>query len=335
MSTKSELLKVLENNRGRHISGQKLAETLNISRTAIWKAINDLKKEGYPIEAVTNKGYTLSEESSILSAEAITQYLEEGTELSSIKVYKNLDSTNNEAKRLLIDDVPFNTVILAEEQSGGKGRRGKSFFSPPGDSIYVSFILKPLVDVSRSLLITVAASVAVSRAVEKFIGKTTNLYPQIKWVNDVYIDNKKICGILTEAVTDVENGQIQSLVLGIGINVNFDEEQIPEELKDIITSIRIPSGQRNKFVSTLINEIFQIQGQIPRNDSSEEPSFMEEYRQRSIILGKNIHIIKNDEKINARAVDIDSKGGLVVQYPSGLIDTLNTGEVSIRLDQKD
>lgn len=335
MSVKSSLLKTLEQNKGCFVSGQELARTLDVSRTSIWKAVKNLKDEGYPIEAVTNKGYMLAEESRILSSEAMSKFLDKGIGLSSIRVIDSTDSTNNEAKRMLMEEPGFGKVIFAERQSSGKGRLGRSFSSPPGDSLYASFILKPLVDVNDSLLVTVAASVAVARSLKK-IGAVEDaiLKPGIKWVNDVYLENKKICGILTEAVSDVESGQIQSLILGIGININTDTARYPKELRDQIGILKIPSGRRNQLAAILINEVFRIQDEIMDYSANrlDEPLFMDEYREMSTVLCKDIYVIKNDIKLEAKAIDIDNRGGLFVKYKTGETELLNTGEVSIRFN---
>ncbi len=337
MSTKSGLIKALEINKEHFLSGQELAHKLDVSRTSIWKAVKELQEEGYPIEAVTNKGYMLTKESRILSAEAIGVYLNPAAQMPAIKILKMTDSTNNEAKRMIMNDAGPGTVIFAEEQTKGKGRLGRSFSSPTGDNLYASFILKPLLDVNDSLLITVGASVAVARAVKKMEEFSNQiLKPEIKWVNDVYVEGKKICGILTEAVSDVESGQIHSLVLGIGININTDIKDYPEDIRKQIGILKIDPGQRNRFAAILIDEVFNVQEEIYEFSSSElkEPTFMDEYREMSLILKKEIFVIKGDEKLEATALDINSQGALSVKYKTGAEEVLSTGEVSIRLNNQ-
>lgn len=334
MSTKSELLSILEKNKGNYISGQELADKLKVSRTAVWKAIKDLQADDYVIDAITNKGYSLSSTSNILSEEAIRQNLAPKNKHCNLKIYKSVDSSNNEAKRLIIDGCEYDTVIFAEEQTAGKGRRGKSFVSPKGDNIYVSFILKPMVDVRDSLLVTVGASVAVARAVHR-IGLKYNMdyNAGIKWVNDLYLNGKKFVGILTEAVTDLENGEIQNLVLGIGININSDAKEYPDELHDIIGSIEIMPGEKNFVAATLVNEVYKMQQELAEYSSGlyDEPEFMKEYREQSIVIGRDINVIKNDSHIEAHAFGIDGRGGLMVKYKTGETETLSTGEISIRV----
>jgi BirA family biotin operon repressor/biotin-[acetyl-CoA-carboxylase] ligase len=170
MSTRGNVLKALEENKGAAISGEELASRLDISRTAVWKAIQELRKEGYRIEAITNKGYRLAQDSDMLSVEGIVPYVKNPSLPDRIHVYKTLDSTNLTAKRMALDGAPAGTVIIAEEQTKGKGRMGRSFYSPPSGGIYMSFILEPRFDTAKSVLITTAASVAVCKAIETVTG---------------------------------------------------------------------------------------------------------------------------------------------------------------------
>ena len=222
MSSKSNILQILEKNRGTYVSGEELAQQLQISRSAIWKAISELKKEGYQIISVTNKGYCLSDATDVISAEGIGPYLTNGSQ-DMIHVFKTVDSTNLVAKKMALEQAPHGTVVLAEEQTAGRGRMGRSFHSPAGSGIYMSFILRPNLTSNDAVLITTAASVAVARAIEE----VTHIHTGIKWVNDVYMNGKKICGILTEALTDFESGGIESIILGIGINFSTAVSSFP------------------------------------------------------------------------------------------------------------
>lgn len=344
MSTRGNVLKALEENKGATVSGEELASRLNVSRAAVWKAIQELRKEGYRIDAITNKGYCLAQDSDMLSAEGILPYVTEYFTADRIHVFKTVESTNLTAKKMALDGAPAGTVVIAEEQTKGRGRMGRSFYSPPDGGIYMSFILKPRFDVAKSVLITTAASVAVCKAIEK----VTGISCRIKWVNDVYLGDKKICGILTEAVTDFESGQIDYIVCGIGINYST---AFPEELSGIAGSLfeETPgdssSGQstvaeysgegisRNRLIAEVINQVLSI------SENLESKEFIEEYKIRSFVLGKEILVIPTighnmernlTEGIPASAVDIDGDGGLVVRYRDGSIGTLNSGEISIR-----
>ncbi|HVI42954.1 MAG TPA: biotin--[acetyl-CoA-carboxylase] ligase [Anaerovoracaceae bacterium] len=339
MSTKGNVLKALEENKGITVSGEELASRLSISRAAIWKAIQELRKEGYRIDAITNKGYCLSQGSDVLSVEGILPHVKERFMADRIHVFKSLESTNLTAKKMALDGASPGTVVIAEEQTKGRGRMGRSFYSPPAGGIYMSFILEPRFDTSKSVLITTAASVAVCKAIEK----VTGISCRIKWVNDVYMGEKKICGILTEAVTDFESGHIDYIVLGIGINYSTARTAFPEELTGIAGSLfeeepgssplSDDSVSRNRLIAEVINQVLEI------NEDLESRKFIDDYKSRSFVLGKEILIITTagSEKernltggIPATAVDIDGDGGLVVQYRDGSIRTLNSGEISIR-----
>lgn len=333
MSTRANVLKALEENKGTTVSGEELASRLDISRAAVWKAIQELRREGYRIEAATNKGYCLSQENDVLSAEGIIPYLRSADMADKIHVFKVLESTNLTAKKMALDGAPHGTVVLSEEQTKGRGRMGRSFFSPPAGGIYISFILEPQLDAAKSVLITTAASVAVCRAIEA----VTGISCRIKWVNDVYLDDKKICGILTEAVTDFESGHIDYIVLGIGINFSTAADAFPKELSGIAGSLISGSHDgdvsRNRLIAELIDQVLEI------NEDLEARKFLEDYRKRSFILGKEIQVIPRiradhesepAEGMPALALDIDGDGGLVVRYRDGSVQTLNSGEISIR-----
>lgn len=323
MSVKQQVLKALEENKGQSLSGEALADSMGVSRAAVHKAINALREEGYQISAVTNKGYQLSADSDMLSAQGIAAHLSPSLKELPLHVYKTLDSTNNAAKKLALEGAAHGTAIFAFHQSHGKGRLGRSFISPANTGIYMSILLKPVFDIRQSVLVTTAASVAVVRAIQKVCGQD----PQIKWVNDIYLKGKKICGILTEAITDFETGQIQYLIPGIGINCST--KGLPEELLDIAGALD-GSFSKNELAAEVLNQL------LPLMDHLEERTFLEDYKKHSLVLGKNIKVYKNGYPEHtpgesARALDIDENGGLIVLYPSGQREVLSTGEISIRL----
>ncbi|MEG1870124.1 MAG: biotin--[acetyl-CoA-carboxylase] ligase, partial [Oscillospiraceae bacterium] len=220
MSVKSSVLQMLEANRGNSVSGQQLANELGVSRSAVWKAIKALETDGYAIEAVTNKGYLLASSNDLISAEGINNYLAAQYKKLPITALKTVSSTNTHARMMAANGAKHGTIVVSEEQTNGKGRMGRTFFSPEGSGIYMSIILRPNTHTTNAVFITTAAAVAVCRA----IAKLTVAKPTIKWVNDIILRDKKICGILTEAVTDFENGMVESVVVGIGIN--FKEPDI-------------------------------------------------------------------------------------------------------------
>ena len=256
MKTKDIVLRELERNRASYISGQELAEKLNISRTAIWKAINNLKEEGFQIESQTKLGYKLIESDDKLSDEGIRKGLRKELKDIDIIVYDEIDSTNTEAKRRLYSsDVKDFTVIVSDMQKGGRGRTGKSFASPKGSVVYFSIILHPrdFFDFSYFDLITVKAAVSVAQGIKESTGKQA----EIKWVNDLFIDGKKICGILSELDADFESRSVKSVIVGIGINVNEPRDDSFKDLKNIAGYIGT-DVIRNEILSAILNAFYSI-----------------------------------------------------------------------------
>ena len=200
---KEDILKTLSGARERYLSGQELAKTFGVSRNAVWKAVKALQADGVEIEAVTNKGYRLA-------PGALTRFdivLPEGVELY---FYDSIDSTNTQAKRLLAEGLSGKALITANEQTAGRGRQGRSFYSPKNTGIYYSYVFHPKKTLADAVFITTAAAVSVIRAIERL----STVKPTIKWVNDVYVEGKKVCGILTEAVSDFESGALESVIAG-------------------------------------------------------------------------------------------------------------------------
>lgn len=321
MSVKNKVLHILEQYKGSSISGQELAEKLGVSRTSIWKAIKNLKEEGYLINGVSNKGYSLSLSSDVLSSEGIRPFLKDEYKDILITVYKTIKSTNTEAKMVSMNNSNHGAVILSEEQTQGRGRMGRTFYSPSESGIYMSIILKPNLNIADSVLITTAAAVAVCLAIDKF----TIHEPKIKWVNDIYINDKKVCGILTEAVTDIENGTISNVIVGIGLNVKT--ELFPTELKEIAGSIFTSTENnciRNQLSAEIINNILTI------CENLEDRTFLEIYKEKSMIIGEKIKYLKNNQWFEGYAQDIDEFGGLVVFHDDGHKEILHSGEISVR-----
>lgn len=325
MSTKNRILELLEQQRGESISGEHLAGVLGISRNAVWKAIKELQKDGYHIVAVTNKGYCLSDENDIVSIPGIKPFLSERSQpyANKIQIYKSLESTNKTAKEMAIAGAEHGTVILSDCQTMGRGRYSRNFFSPAGGGLYMSIILRPeVLHFENPTSVTAFAAVSVCEAIESISKKT----PKIKWVNDIFIDGKKVCGILTEAVTDFESGGLDWVVLGIGINVYIRTEDFPGDLQSLATSIypdeKMP-GVRNKLSAKIINRILGFEA-----PPSEEEIF-EKYKKRLMVLGKKITVIQNQVEYKATAIDVDSVGHLIVKNENGERITISSGEIRI------
>ena len=324
MSTKYRILELLEQNRGDSISGERLAGILNVSRNAVWKAVKELEKEGYSIEAVTNKGYRLSDQNDIVSIQGIKPFLSPQSKLyaENIKIYKTLESTNKTAKEMAVAGAEHGTVIIADSQTKGRGRYSRSYFSPSG-GLYMSIILRPeVLNFENPTSVTAFAAVAVCEAIESISEKT----PKIKWVNDVLIDEKKVCGILTEAVTDFESGSLDWIVLGIGINVYIKTEDFPDDLQTSATSI-FPNekmfGVRNKLSAEIINRI------LGYDITPREAEIFRKYKNRLAMLGNQVTVIQNKIEYKAAVIDIDAAGHLVVKNENGEIITVSSGEIRV------
>lgn len=318
MSLKDEILTELENSRDTDISGQMLAEKFGLSRNAVWKAIQALKKEGYMINSTTNKGYRLSPACDKLSAGKIRFSLEEG--MLPVYIFETLDSSNNEAKRILAQNGAERFLIAAEEQTGGRGRRGRQFYSPKNTGLYMTLVVAPKIQLENALGITAYAAVCVTRAIKKLTGKET----QIKWVNDIYLSGRKICGILTEAVSDFESGTVGTVLVGIGINLT--PCTVPDELKGIVGFLEGGDAIKNQLAAEITNELLRY--------GAGNRGFIDEYKRHSMILGKDIIYYKSGIEFYGRAVDIDERGGLVVVSAEGLTETLRSGEITVRERKK-
>ena len=336
MSVRDSVLEALQRDQGIYLSGEKLSEELNVSRAAVWKAIKSLREEGYRIDAVTRRGYCLRDSEAPLTEKEIRSFLPVRYRNNGIYVYEVTDSTNNRAREIAIGADPAHpagpgeesgAAVIALQQSAGKGRLGRSFFSPK-EGIYLSIIVKPKFDLTRSVLVTVATAAAVAEAVDKICGQ--EMETQIKWVNDVYLDGKKICGILTEGITDFESGQIDHLVIGIGINTTL--EGFPEDLLRVAGAVE---GDYSK--SALAAEV--ITRVLDYTEDLEAREFMKTYKEKSFLIGRDVKVFKGVYRtspeedlsgIPARVLGISEDGGLDVIYTDGRRETLVTGEVTIR-----
>lgn len=311
MSLKEDILRLLEASQGESVSGQALAERLGVTRSAVWKAVSALKREGYEITSVTNRGYCLAADSDRLSATAIHQRLDDRA--MPVYVYESIDSTNSEAKRR-ISQGERNFLVLAEGQSGGRGRQGKSFFSPAGSGLYMSYAFSPAMALEHAVNITSYAAVCAAEAVEALCGKRCG----IKWVNDLYLGGKKVCGILTEAVTDLESGQVASVVVGLGINMR--PSAVPEELRSIVGFVDAVGG-RNALCADIVNRLSCFD---PQNKG-----YMHSYRERSVVIGRTVSFLQGGVEREGFAVDILYDGGLVVDC-GGERQVLHSGEISLK-----
>lgn len=318
MSVKYSVLKRLMETQ-EYVSGQELAQSLNVSRNAVWKAVKSLESDGYIFEAVNNKGYKL--QNKILSANIIKSGLKTNSYGKDIIVLSEVDSTNNYARILAINGAQDGTVVISDYQTAGKGRMGRTFFSPRGTGLYLSIIVRPDINILSAQLITSCTAVAVSEAIEKLCKEDV----KIKWVNDLFMNDRKICGILTEASISFEEKKLDYAVIGIGINIRTSES-LPDELKPIVTSIEEETGtliDRNSLCSEILNS---LEKHMPNLESRE---FIGEYRRRLFIFGKLVEITENGAKKTGTAIDIDDNASLIVKLEDGEKITVNSGEARI------
>lgn len=319
---KEQVLDSLWQAQDEYISGAELAQRLGVSRTAVWKAMGQLRAQGYLIESVTNKGYRLSSRSDVLSAAGVEKYLKDQS--LRIQVVDMVDSTNSAMKRMAAEGAPQGSVLIANEQSAGRGRMGRSFYSPPGTGIYMSLLLRPRTDAQRATLVTASAAVAVAEAIEHLAGEPA----QIKWVNDVLFHGRKVCGILTEAAMDFESGMIDHVVLGIGVNTAVPAEGFPEELRGVagaaFGAARVPE-LRCRLAAEILDRFMDYYACLGSRVCYEA------YKSRSVVLGKDVQLLSpGREAIPARVLDIDRDFALVVKTGEGQIQRVNAGEISLR-----
>ena len=329
MKTKEAVLLYLQEHTGEPISGEIMALALNKSRTSIWKAIQSLKKEGYSIESSTNKGYTLSQNNDVLSEQQINQELiQQHHPIDwNIQTMESTTSTNDLAKLYANQNSTTPAIFISEEQTAGRGRLGRKFVSPSKTGLYISLCLFPTIALEDLSLITCATAVACVETLEELTGKSLN----IKWVNDLFYQDKKVGGILTEVISDFESQQVQSLIVGMGINLIENPKSFPEELHSIVGSIfsskteyNNSSFNRNHFIAQFLEKWTFYYQNLSKRD------FIESYKEHSNVIGKFVNIFEGNQTYSAYAKDIDENGHLIIEKEDNSLHTLSYGEISIR-----
>jgi len=328
MNIKQTVLRIIADSGDSFISGAQIADSLGVSRNAIWKAIKSLEADGFVFDAVSNKGYRISSDNNKLSSDIIKNSLKTTWLGNNIIVLDETDSTNNHAKKLASEGAENGTVILAERQSAGKGRYGRTFDSPPGTGLYMSAVLRPKLSLDATQLITSCTACAAAEALERLCGHNVD----IKWVNDLYMNGRKICGILTEASLSMETKSLDYAVVGIGINVGSVKEIFIPELSCIATSVEDETNikvSRNKLCAEILNSLETYLEDI------ESRSFLEEYRRRELLTGNIITASSGGSKITGTAVGIDDSANLIVRLSDGSLKTFNSGEANLCRIKKD
>lgn len=320
---KTKILNLLKESDS-YISGQELCNSFGVSRTAIWKAINQLKEEGYNIKAVKNRGYRLVEYTDIYSSSGIKSALQ--TEFIGIELDFNeiVDSTNNKAKLLCERGAVHGTLVAAEMQTAGKGRRGRGWESPKGTGIWFSVILRPGFNPKSASMLTLVMGTAVALAVNEL---DSNKGCMIKWPNDIVLNNKKICGILTEM--NAEMDYINYVIIGAGINVNT--ERMPDSIIDTATSIKIELGidiERANLLNKVLMHFENIYKQFLKNENMSD--LIEQYNSLLINKDKVVKVLDPKGEYTGIARGINELGELLVEMPDGRIKNVYAGEVSVR-----
>lgn len=307
-----------------YISGQELSRTLGVSRAAVWKAIDSLRKDGYTIEARTGLGYRLTASPDTVSEREIRNCLSPGAGCPHLRYLKEIDSTNSYLKREALAGAPHGTVAVADYQSAGRGRMTRSFRSPPGKGVYLSILLRPQLPPGELMGVTGMTAVAVCSAVERAAG----VRPGIKWTNDLVLNGRKICGILTEMTVESESGLTQSLVIGAGVNVSHTPEDFGPEVSQMATSLAQEGYpvSRPALAAAMIEELIHLSDALGGDLSS----WVDAYRRDCVTLGKPVRLMWTDGQTQAEALDIDGQFGLLVRMPDGTESVVRTGEVSVR-----
>lgn len=316
------ILELLRRQEG-FLSGEDIGRELSITRAAVWKGIKKLREEGYEIEAVTNRGYRLTNPETMYNKRELEQGLKTKTMGQSIYFYEETDTTNNRARELAQEGAPEGTLVVAEKQTAGRGRRGKVWESPLGTGIWMSLVLRPQIMPAEASVLTLLCGLATAEAIKA----ETGLSAGIKWPNDILINGKKAVGILTEM--DCEMSEVHFVIPGIGINVNT--ASFPPEIADIATSLYLECGKtvsRRRLVHKVLERLEEHYETFLRTGSF--TAMLEDYRKHCITLGKEVHVLGR-EPFFAEALDITPEGELLVRRAdNGKEEVVFSGEVSIR-----
>lgn len=319
---KAEILKMLRESE-EYVSGQKLCEQFQVSRTAVWKVIKQLEKEGYQIEAVRNRGYRILEYPDVLSKEEIESQMQTDCFGKHVVYYEETDSTNTRVKRLAEQGERQGTLVVADRQSAGKGRRGRGWESPKGENIYMSLLLRPEIEPSKAPMLTLVMAYSAALAIREQEG----LEVGIKWPNDLVAGTKKICGILTEMNAEID--YINYVVIGVGINVNV--RNFPEELREKATSLLNENGKEVRR-AVLIAKIMRLFEQnYERFLKEQNLAFLQEtYNQLLVSRGREVTVLEPGHEYRAHAIGINDTGELLVRKEDGKEEAVFAGEVSVR-----
>jgi BirA family biotin operon repressor/biotin-[acetyl-CoA-carboxylase] ligase len=319
---RKDILEYLLTHKGEYVSGQKISEELGISRTAVWKHIRVLKTRGYVIESYTKRGYCLLEAPELLLPELVSEGLETKIFGRKIHYLEKVDSTNNVAKKLAEEGAEEGTIVLAEEQSGGRGRLERSFLSPFAQGVWFSLILRPTFLPMEVSKMTLLAAVALTKALHKM----GLVECGIKWPNDILVKNRKVVGILTELNASMEH--INYLIMGIGINTSLTKKALPKDLRKTVTSFTIENIPVHR--QTLLQEVLlQLERYYEIAETEGFKPILAEWKVLSMMMGKDVEVIEPGRSFKGKAVDLDANGNLIVETETGR-ETVLAGDVRVR-----
>ena len=308
---------------GAYLSGEELSRSIGITRAAVWKAVEALRRQGYDIEARTGRGYRLRQSPDLLRRETVEAYL--SAPRADWEVLESVDSTNSACRRLALEGAEDGTVVMADCQTAGRGRRNRSFQSPAGRGLFLSILWRPGCTPDKLLPLTALSAVAVYRAVERVCG--VNL--RIKWPNDLVLNGKKLGGILTEMALEGESGLVSHAAVGIGINVHHLPSDFEGQVRDIATSLDMElDGRvcRGKLAAALLEELDYLRGEV----LVAPEKWLEPYRTACLNIGQTVQLIRGATRECVEAVAVDGQFGLVVRHENGELETVRSGEVSVR-----
>lgn len=320
-----DILALLTGGGGEYLSGESMSRTFGVSRAAVWKAVEGLRKAGYQIDSGANRGYRLTASPDTLRAGELSVSLEGRLLGREIICLDSVDSTNSEVKRRAAGGAPEGLVILADEQTGGRGRRGNSFQSLKNKGLYCSVLLRPRVPLEELSKLTAWTAVAVCRGLERCCG----LEAGIKWTNDIVVKGRKLCGILTEMEVEAESGAPGAVVVGIGINIGQTSEDFGPELQESATSLRQELGRevrRAEVAARLLQAMDEMYASFPGAGTE----YLDEYRRRCVTLGREVFLEKGGQRVKAFARDLREDFALLCQGEGGEVFPVTAGEVSVR-----
>lgn len=321
---RERVYQLLQERRGKFFSGQEISKRLGVSRAAVWKSIDRLRRDGYIIDARTGLGYRLSAAPDVLVEREVRHFMRQDTACPDLRCLEEVDSTNSYLKREALQGAPHKTAVTANCQTAGRGRRERGFVSPAGKGVYLSVLLRPHLPPQSLMGATGMAAVAVCNAIER----TAGVRPGIKWTNDLVLGGKKLCGILTELSVEAETGMAESLIIGAGVNVSQEPEDFGPEVAEIATSLAQEGYQVSlaALAAAMIEELYELDDALGGDISR----WVDAYRRDCVTLGKQVRLLWTGEQEEAAALDVDGQFGLVVQLRDGTRRTVRTGEVSVR-----